>query len=132
MAERQLDAERLRHLLRRRLDPGHAVGLLHHQPAADRDRHGGEDLPVLDQRELGGAAADIDIEQRDAVTARHRDRAGAVRRHLAFHVMPGRGADELAGFLREQVGDGARIGALDRLAGQDHGAGIDLVPLDSA
>ena len=66
-------------------------------------------LAVLDQRELGRAAADVDVEQRRAVAARERDRAGAVRRHLAFHVVPGRGADELAGLLREQVGDRARI-----------------------
>ena len=62
---------------------------------------------------------------RDAAGARERDRAGAVRRHLAFHVMPGGGADEAAGLLRKQVGDRARVVALDRLAGEDHGAAID-------
>ncbi len=44
--------------------------------------------------------------------------------------MPGGGADELAGFLGEQVGDGAGVRALDRLAGEDHGAGVDRVAFD--
>ena len=83
------------------------------------------DAAVLDQGELGGAAADIDVEQCRVVAARERDRR-AVRRHLALHVMAGRGADELAGFLREQVGDGARVAALERLAGQDGRAAVDL------
>ena len=44
--------------------------------------------------------------------------------------MPGGGADELAGLLGEQVGDGARVLALNRLAGEDNGAGVDLVAFD--
>ncbi len=121
----------VRHLLRRRLDAGEAVRSLDDQASADRDRDGGEDGAVLDQRELGGAAADVDVEQRLAVAARQRDRARAVRRHLAFHVVAGGGADELAGLLRKEVGDGARVRALDRLAGKDHGATVDLVALDA-
>ena len=65
-----------------------------------------------------------------AVAVRHRDGAGAVRRHLAFHVMAGGGADEGSGHFREQLGDGARVVPLDRLAGEDHGAGIDVVGID--
>ena len=106
------------------------VLVLDDQAAADRDRDGGEDLALLDQRELGGAAADVDIEHGVAVAARHRDGAGAVRRHLAFHVMAGGGADERSGHFREQFGDGARVVPLDRLAGQDHGAGVDVVGID--
>ena len=81
---------------------------------------------LLDQRELGRAAADVDVEQRRAVPRDKRDGAGAVRRQLAFHVVAGRGADELAGFLGEQVGDGARIVPLDRLAGEDDRAAVDI------
>src|SRR5258708_9990940 len=40
--------------------------------------------------------------------------------------MAGRGADELAGLAGEQGGDGGGVTALYRLAGQDHGAGIDI------
>jgi hypothetical protein len=51
--------------------------------------------------------------------------------HLAFHVMSGRGADELAGLLRKQLGDCARIAPLERLTGQDHGATVDRLALDA-
>jgi len=40
--------------------------------------------------------------------------------------MAGGGADELARFFGEQVGDGAGVLPLQRLAGQDHRAGIDV------
>ena len=50
---------------------------------------------------------------------------------LALHMVPGRGADELAGLLREQVGDGARVAALDGLAGEDDRAAVDLVAFDA-
>ena len=114
-----------------RLDAGESVfSSFDHQAAADSDGAGGEDAAVLDQGELGRAAADIDVEQRRVVAARERDGAGAVRRHLAFHVVAGRGADELAGLLREQVGDGARVVALERLAGEDDGAAVDRLGLD--
>ena len=123
LAERKLDAEASRDLPRRLLDAREArFGILDDQPAADRDGGGRDDAAVLDQRELGGAAADVDVEQRRLVAARQRDGARAVRRHLAFHVMAGGGADETAGLLGEQVGDGARVVALDRFAGEDHGA----------
>ena len=105
-------------------------GVLDQQAPADRDRGGRDDLAVLDQGELGGAAADVDVEDRAPRVARERDGARAVRRQLAFHVMAGGGADEAAGLLREQVRDGARIVALDGLAGQDHGAAIDATRID--
>ena len=131
LAERQVDAEAAGDFPRRLLDPHQAlVGFLDDQPAADRDGRGGEDLALLDQRELGGAAADVDVEKCRAVTARQRDGAGAVRRHLAFHVVAGRGADEPAGFLREQIGDRARIVPLDRLAGEDDRAAVDVGGLE--
>src|SRR6516225_9441075 len=41
--------------------------------------------------------------------------------------MPGGGADELAALLRQQTGDALRGLAPQRLAGEDHGAGIDVV-----
>src|SRR4051812_125781 len=41
--------------------------------------------------------------------------------------MSRRGADELAGFAGEWGGDGGGVAALPRLAGQDHGAGVDIL-----
>ena len=52
-------------------------------------------------------------------------------RQLAFHVMARGGAHEPAGFLGEQIGDGAGIVPLDRLAGQDDGAGIYVGGVDA-
>ena len=45
-------------------------------------------------------------------------------------MVPGRGTDEATGFLGEQVGDGARVAALDRFAGEDHGAAVDVGGLE--
>src|SRR5262249_60015758 len=124
-AEAERNAEALRDLLNRVLDPGEALlRVFDDEAAPDRQRGGREDAALLDQRELGGAAADIDVEQRRLVAAREGDRARAVRGKLALHVMAGRGADEAAGLLGEQVGDGTGVLALDGLAGEDHGAAV--------
>ena len=41
--------------------------------------------------------------------------------------MAGGGADQLAAFFGQQFGDGLRIFAAQRLAGEDHHAGVDVV-----
>ena len=58
-------------------------------------------------------------------------RARAVRRQQAFELVAGGGADEFAGLLGEELVDRARILALDRLAGEDHGAAVDVVALQA-
>ncbi len=131
IAQREVDAEAARDVEHRLLDAGHSLGpIFDDEAAADGDRDGGENLAFLDQSELGGAAADIDIEHGVAIAARHRDGAGAVRRHLAFHMVAGGGADERSGYLRKQFGNRACVMPLDRLAGQDDGAGVDVVGID--
>src|SRR4029077_15148966 len=90
LAWRKLDAESLGDGFDRGLDADEAGVVVFDQEApADRDGAGGEDAALLDQRELRRAAADIDVEQRRVVAARERDGAGAVRCHLAFHMVPG-------------------------------------------
>ena len=132
LAERELDAEATGDLAHRLLDAGEpCFGVLDQETAADRDGGGGHERAVLDQGEFGGAAADVDIEDPRGMAARQRDGARAVRGQLAFHVMARRGADELAGFLGKQVGDGARVVALDGFAGQDHGAASRCRPARS-
>ena len=132
LSERELDAERLGDRFHGRLDAREPILIvLHDQAAADGDGAGGEDAAILDQGELGRAAADIDVEQRRIVAARERDGAGAVRGHLAFHMVAGRGADELSGLLGKELGDGVRVAALERLAGEDHRAAVDLLALDA-
>src|SRR5246127_4372476 len=100
-------------------------------PPPHRNGAGGQDAAVLDQREFGRAAADVDIEQCRVVTARERDGARSMGCHLAFHVVAGRGADEFAGFLGEEIRDGACVAALERLAGQNDGAAVDLLAFDA-
>ena len=73
---------------------------------ADREGRGRDDLPLLAQGELGGPAADIDVEEHLVLGPREPDRARAVGGHDGFEVVPGRGADEFAALLGEQVGDG--------------------------
>ena len=106
--------------------PG-AVSILRNQPAADREGAEADDHAAVDQRQLGGAAADVDMQETCVARFRERHRAGAVGGEPTFELVAGSGADELAGFRGEQLVDGAGIGALDRLAGEDDGAGIDLI-----
>ncbi len=115
-----------------RIEPGDLGGLVDHlQAAADMHRGGRRDLAFLDQRQLGGAAPDIDIEDALVLVVRHPRGAGAERRQERFHVMPGGGADELAALLGQDAGDALRVLAPQRLAGQDHGAGIDIVGMQA-
>src|SRR5262249_56544963 len=98
IAEAERNAEALRALLTRVLDPGEALlRVFDDEAAADRERGGREDAALLDQRELGGAAADIDVEQRRVVAAREGDGARAGRGELGIHGVGGRGASGGAG-----------------------------------
>ena len=106
--------------------PG-ALGIGRDQPAADRKGAEADDHAAVDQRQLGGAAADVDVQQAGVARLRQRHRAGTVGGEPAFELVAGGGANELAGLLGEQLVDGAGIAALDRLAGEDDGAGIDLI-----
>ena len=110
-----------------RIEP-HDVALVvdHLQPAADMHRRGGGHEALLDDGELGGAAADVDVEDALAALVRGLRRAGAVGREHQLHVMAGGGADEIAALLRQQLGDALRVLAPQRLAGEDHRAGVDL------
>src|SRR5262249_56232146 len=87
-----------------------------YQPPAHGNGARGKDTASFDQGQLRRAAADINVEQRRVVPARKRNRTRPMRRHLAFHVMPGGGADEFAGFLGKKVRDGAGVASLARLA----------------
>ena len=61
--------------------------------------------PPSTSAELGGAAADIDVEDALALVVRHPRGARAVGGQHRFHVMAGGGADELAALLGEDAGD---------------------------
>ncbi len=80
----------------------------HLQPAADVNGGGRNDPAVLDQRELGGAAADVDVEDALALVGGYARGAGAVGREHRLHVMAGGRGDEVAALLRQQAGDRLR------------------------
>ena len=114
-------------MLAGRIEPDDLAAVVDHlQPAADVDGRGRDHAAVLDQRELGGAAADVDVEDALALVGRHARGARAVGRQHRLHVMAGGGGDEIAALLGQQAGDRLRVVAPQRLAGEDHHAGVDV------
>ena len=105
--------------------------VVRHQARADIDRCGSANPPCLDDADLGRAAADIDIEQRQSLVAALLHRPRTMRRHDGFQRRSRGGADELTGFIGEQFGDLRRIITPRGLAGDNHRAGIDIVPTES-
>ena len=77
----------------------------HLQAAADMDGRRDHHLALLDHRQLGRAAADVDVEDALVLGMRNARRARPVRRQHRFHVVAGGGADELAALLGEDAGD---------------------------
>ena len=111
----------------RRIEPDDLAVLDDLQAAADMDGRGRDHLALLDQRELGGAAADVDVEDALVLVAGDARGAGAVGREHRFHVMAGGGGDEFAALLRKDRGDALRVLAPQRLAGENDDAGVDVV-----
>ncbi len=110
-----------------RVEPDDLAVLDDLEAAADMHCGGGDHFAVLDQAELGGAAADIDIEDALAAIARYPRGAGAVGRQHRLHMVPGGGGDEFAALLGQDLGDALRVVAPQRFAGENDDAGIDLV-----
>ena len=87
----------------------------------------GAQFTVFDQPQLGGAAADVDVQDAALAVERAPRRARAVHRQHALHVVAGRGADELAALLGQHRSNGLAVFAPQRLAGEDDRAGVHLV-----
>ncbi len=108
-----------------------AIGIDDEEAAADMDRRRRQHAAAFDDRELGRAAADVEIEDAHALLARSQRRARAVGGEHRLHVMAGGGADEIAARLRKHRRDRLGVLAAQRLAGEDHRAGVDVLGLDS-
>src|SRR5262249_56180824 len=81
----------------RRIEPHDPADVVDHlQPAADVQRSGRGHVAVLDDTELGGAAADVDVEDALTLIVRQLRRTRAVGRQHQLHVVPGGGGDEIA------------------------------------
>ena len=82
--------------------------------------------PFVDDAELGGAAADVDVEDALGLVVGQLGGAGAISREHRFHVVTGGGGDEIAALLGQQSGDRLGVLAPQRLAGEDDHAGVDV------
>ncbi len=94
------------------------------------DRRGVHDVPVFDECQLGGAAADVDVQDRSPQVVRELCRARAVGGEQRLHVVSRRGAHELPAHLGDHLGDRLGVLAPQRLSGKDHGTRVDLVGMD--
>ena len=103
----------------------------HQQTAADMQGSGRLDLAAFDNGQLGGAAADINIEDPFAGLVRGARRARAIRCQHGFHVMACGGADELTALFGQDRRDRLRVLAPQRLTGQDHGTGVNVVGMQA-
>ena len=66
------------------------------------------------------------MQHRALALAREGDGARAMGGEGAFELVASGGADEFAGLFGEEFVDGAGVLALDRLAGEDHRAAVDV------
>ena len=99
----------------------------HEQPRADVERGERGDPPVLAQRKLRRAPADIDIQDALVPAQRARHRARAIGRHGGLEPVAGADRDQLPGLAREQLADGAGVAAPYRDACEDERAAVDRV-----
>ena len=104
----------------------------HLQTPADVDGSGRDHAAVLDQRELGGAAADVDVENALALVGRYARGARTIGRKHCLHVMAGGGGDEIAALLGQEARDRLRVFAPQCLAGEDHHARVDVCGRDGS
>ena len=121
------DAKRRPASSRRTIFPSASVQTSRAPTSSRRDR---DHLALGADRDLGGAAADVDVHHRRVVADRARHRARAVGRHHGLQAVAGADRDELAGLPGKQLADGARIAPAHRDAGEDQRAGVDLVGID--
>ena len=113
-------------MLAGRIEADDLAVLDHLQAAADMHRGGRDHLAVVDEAELGGAAADVDIENALTFVVRNPRRARTVRRQHRLHVVAGRRGDEFAALLGQDLGNASRIVAPQRFTRKNDDAGIDL------
>ena len=106
----------------------HAVLVHRDKPRADFDGAGVDHLAALNDRDFAGAAADIDVHDREiaAFMIGHMHGAGAVGRENRFQIMARRGANEFSRLGGKQRGDRLGVFLLHRFAGDDDRAGIDV------
>src|SRR5262245_15418712 len=96
------------------------------QPAADMKCRGAEHTAAFGDGELGGAAADVDIEHSALFLCRVRHSPGTMGGELRFEIVTGGGADEVTALCGEQIRDGPGVVPPDRFAGENDGSRVDV------
>ena len=102
------------------------------QSSADGERLQPKDFALVDQRQLRSAAADVDVQHTRIALFRQCDGAGTMRSQQAFELVASGGAHELASFGCKDFVNRAGVGFLDRLAGENHRAAVDVRLLDAS
>ena len=128
VAQRPLKARLTRQVLACRFQTGqHIMVVHHHQAPAQMHGSGSDQLAVLHQAELGGAAANIDVQDTALAVIRALGRARAIHGQHGLHVVTGGGTNELAALLGQHGGDGPAVFTPHGFTGEDHRARIHLV-----
>ena len=110
------------------IEAGDAVFLIHdQQPAANMHCGGMQYLALFNHAQLGGAAANIDIQDSFAAVVRRFCCARTVCRQHRLHMMASGGANEFSALLCNECRNALRVFATQGLTGQNHHAGIDIV-----
>src|SRR5712671_4665896 len=111
-----------------RIQPHDAPLFIDDQQPAPHVHGGGSDhLPPLDKGELGGAAADVDVEYAFSRVMRYASGPRTEGRQHRFHVVAGCGADEFPALLGKNACDGFGVFAPQSFAGEDHDPCVDVV-----
>jgi len=127
IAELPIEAGALRMSPASGIEPHDAPVTVHHlQPPANMNRGSGDDAAALDEGELRGAAANVDVEQAASHFVGDARGARAIGRQHGFHVMARRGADEIAARFGQHGGNRLGVFAAQRLAGENDRAGVDV------
>ena len=130
-ADAPVDSRIRRQLPSRGIEASELAVLDDGKPSPDMDRRGMNHFARFHQGDLGGAAADVHVQHRAPEVVGGFRRPRAVRGEERLHVVARGGADEFPAHLRNHVGDRLGVLAAQRLAGEDHGAGVDLVGMDA-
>lgn len=121
------DTHRLRHRSRRRADGGH--GIIRRQAdqaAADIEAALAYDISAVKKHDIGGAAADIQIDHGAVMVHAVLKRAAPLAGNDRFQIRSRRGDHKLAGKSAELFRDQGRVFLAGRFSRNDHRAGVEL------
>src|SRR6185369_13892936 len=99
--------------------------------SADVNSSGRDHIAIVDQRKLGRAAADIDVEDAYSLLARNAGSARAVGGQHGFHMMASSGADEIAACRGQHSRNGLRVLPAQSFTRENDSASVDVRGLNA-